>query len=173
MNEIWKDIEGYKGLYQISNLGQVKSLNYSNTREIKKLSLCKQSNGYLVCLLYRNGNRKTYKIHRLVAQTFLSNPNNYPVINHKDEDKTNNCVDNLEWCSISYNNAYGTHREKVGNAHKKEVYQYLLDGTFIKKWGSVRECAKYYNISEGNIASCCRKKIKTCGGYKFSYTTKN
>ena len=96
MKEIYRDIKGYEGLYQVSNLGNVKSLNYNNTNKEKVLQLCAHEKGYLYVGLYKNGKRKSYIVHRLVAETFLNNPDNLPEINHKDENKTNNCVDNLE-----------------------------------------------------------------------------
>lgn len=109
--EIWKDIEGYEGLYQVSNEGRVKSF-WSGKEKILKQHNCK---GYLEVGLYKKEDKQKYKlIHRLVAETFIPNPNNLPQINHKDENKTNNSVDNLEWCSRSYNINYGSRNEKVG-----------------------------------------------------------
>jgi hypothetical protein len=108
--EIWKDIEGYEGLYQVSNLGNVKSL-YTN----KNLSYikCGRDREYLSVSLSKDKKLKIYYIHRLVAETFIDNPNNYPYVNHKDENKQNNCVNNLEWCSPKYNINYGTRKIKV------------------------------------------------------------
>ena len=108
MKEIWKPIEGYEGLYEISSYGRVKSLR-RNIILIPK----KELTGYLRCNLYLNKNMKTVSIHRLVAQAFIPNPDNLPQVNHKDEDKSNNRVDNLEWCTVKYNNDYGTRKEKV------------------------------------------------------------
>ena len=103
MREIWKDIEGYEGLYQVSNLGRVKSLQmYANggyKKRVKILKPCNNGNGYYVVYLMKNKKRSVNYIHRLVAQAFLKNFNNYKCINHKDENKSNNNVDNLEWCS--------------------------------------------------------------------------
>lgn len=108
MEEIWKPIEGYEGLYEISSYGRVKSLK-RNIILIPK----KEPTGYLRCNLYLNKNMKTVSIHRLVAQAFLPNPDGLPQVNHRDEDKTNNRVENLEWCTVKYNNDYGTRKEKV------------------------------------------------------------
>ena len=108
MEEIWKPIEGYEGLYEISSYGRVKSLRRNIILEPKK-----EPTGYLRCNLYLNKNMKTVSIHRLVALTFIPNPDNLPCVNHLDEDKTNNSVDNLEWCTVKYNNDYGTRKEKV------------------------------------------------------------
>lgn len=114
MKETWKDIKGYEGLYQISNMGNVKSLNYNRTKEerIKKPGV--DSNGYLRVILCREGNCKTLFVHRLVLMTFapISNMDKFDV-NHKDENKQNNCLSNLEWCDRKYNNNYGTRNQKI------------------------------------------------------------
>ena len=110
--EIWKDIEGYEGLYQVSNLGRVKSLKVSKIKSERIRKSYQQSSGYISIVLCKNGKVTNHKIHRLVANAFIDNPDNLPEINHKDEDKTNNCVDNLEWCDSSYNKNYGTRTEK-------------------------------------------------------------
>jgi hypothetical protein len=118
--EEWRDIEGYEGLYQISNLGSVKSLfryrvcKNGSFQPIKErlLSPRTDKDGYKEVLLCNNCKRKCFKIHRLVAQAFISNPNNYPVINHKDENPSNNIVENLEWCTVKYNTNYGTTQER-------------------------------------------------------------
>ena len=120
MKEIWKDIPEYEGLYQVSNLGNVRSLNYNRTGEIK---LLKQGNvnGYKVVILYKDGKKKNYLVHRLVAIAFLPNPNNLPIINHKDENPSNNNVNNLEWCTQAYNTNYG-------EGIKRRVQSRLLSG---------------------------------------------
>ena len=107
-NEIWLSIEGYEGLYEVSNMGRVKSLRdrYGNPRE-KILSQVDNGNDYLIVNLWKNGKMKHYLVHRLVATSFIQNPNGYRCVNHKDENKTNNCVDNLEWCTQKYNCNYG------------------------------------------------------------------
>ena len=108
--EIWKDIEGYEGYYQVSNFGNVRSVDrvieYSDgVKRLRKgriLKPYKNRDGYLTCDLRKNSKHKISKIHRLVSEAFIPNPSNLPEVNHKDEDKTNNCVDNLEWCTRSY-----------------------------------------------------------------------
>jgi hypothetical protein len=153
MNEIWKDIPNYEGLYQISNLGRVKSLpkNASNqytTERILKPSQPK--NDYCRVILTRNKKHKSFYIHRLVASVFIPNPNNYLVVNHKDENKHNNKVDNLEWCTPYYNQTYGTKNIRSALKRKTPIYQYDLKGNFIKKWDSIKEAQdtlKVYNIS--------------------------
>ena len=101
--EEWKEIPGYEGLYEVSNKGNVR-----NVRRNKLLRLSKNNYGYIQVSLYKNGIKTGPKVHRLVAEAFIPNPDNLPMINHKDEDKTNNNVDNLEWCDVKYNNNYGT-----------------------------------------------------------------
>lgn len=126
MNEVWKDIKGYEGSYQVSSIGRVRSLDriitHMNMGVIRKhlfkgkiLKPLLEHDGYLYLFLYKKGSyRKKFSIHRLVCETFISNPNNYPIINHKDEDKTNNAVENLEWCDYSYNNTYNNKHIKIG-----------------------------------------------------------
>lgn len=113
-------MEGYEGKYQVSNLGRIKSLSYRNTG-ISKILVPKINKGYYEIGLYLNGIRKMFFVHRLVALTFIPNPNNLPQINHIDEDKTNNCVDNLEWCTQAYNNIYGTRLERVSSSLKNNT----------------------------------------------------
>lgn len=113
MEEIWKDIPGYAGKYSISNFGNVRSNQYGKKRILKPMRNAGRYNGYLTVTLYNNSIGKKVKIHRLVAEAFLPNPNNLPIINHKDEDKTNNKVDNLEWCTKLYNNTYNGTRNRV------------------------------------------------------------
>lgn len=108
MNEEWRDILGYEGLYKVSNLGMVYSMK---RKKIMKLS--KTEKGYYKVYLMKDGTGKHKKVHRLVAEAFIPNPNNLPQVNHKDEDKTNNIVTNLEWCTAEYNSNYGTHKEKL------------------------------------------------------------
>ena len=117
MVEIWKDIKGYEGLYQVSNLGRVKSLRKNI---IMKEALKEER--YLSITLHKNKTRKSFYIHRLVAQAFVSNPNNYPEVNHKDENKQNNQMDNLEWCTPKYNANYGTRNKRLSELQKGNKY---------------------------------------------------
>lgn len=176
MEEIWKDIKGYEGKYQVSNLGNVKSLNYNNTGKERILIPGKQTSGYLCVVLSKNGIHKTFTIHRLIAQTFINNTQNLPEVNHIDEDKTNNRVDNLDWCTAEYNNNFGTRNERSmftrivnnGKTAPKKIDQYSLDGKFIKTWNSGTELSKC-GFHQGTICQCCKGKLKTSKGYIWKY----
>ena len=123
MEEVWKDIEGYEGLYQVSNLGRVKGINdymkYKSGRILTQY-LMDRGKGYYKVWLYKNTKRKMCYVHRLVAQAFIPNPNNYPDINHKDENSRNNVVENLEWCTEAYNMSYGTLQDRRREAFRKK-----------------------------------------------------
>lgn len=179
--EIWKDIKGYEGLYQVSNWGRVKSLKYGKERILKPQ---KDRGGYLRIGLYKDRKFKLTKIHRLVAEAFLENPDNLPEVNHRDENKKNNRVENLEWCTHLYNQNYGTRNNRIGKTLSKTrtgifntkcskpVYQYTLDGVFVREWPSVSEVERQTGWWESAISSCCNNKkgFKTAYGFKWSYT---
>lgn len=174
MKEIWKDVVGYEGLYQVSNLGNVKSLigwDVSKQQYIKREKVLSPSESeYKRVVLYKDGKCKTISIHRLVAKTFLDNPNNLPQINHKDENKYNNCVDNLEYCTHKENMNHGTKQERESNVKTKyKVFQYDLHGNFIKEWKNLREIEQNTNYKKSNIGYCCRNKNKTAYGFKWKY----
>lgn len=182
MKELWKDIKGYEGLYQVSNLGNVRSLDrvihcIDGTNRMYKGCIMKTTisiNGYLNVSLKHS---KNYLVHRLVAQAFIPNIDNLPCVNHIDENKENNNVNNLEWCTISYNNKYGNgFIERCINARKgsilktaKQVLQYSLDGKFIKEYYSAMEAARQNNCRQGGISECCNGKQKTAYGYVWKY----
>lgn len=159
--EEWKTIEDYPN-YMVSNMGRVKSLNYHRTGVERILKDDKKRNGYLYVVLSKNGKNKKYYIHRLVAQAFLDNPNNFLEVNHIDEDKTNNKIENIEYCDRSYNMNYGTR-------NKKSILQFTKEGEFIRKWDSATQVERELGISQGNISMCCKGKLKTCGGFKWGY----
>lgn len=167
MKEIFKDIKDYEGIYQISNLGRIKSLHNYRKNNILKPKIKK---GYYQIGLRKDNKRKWYSVHRLVAQTFLPNENNLPQVNHRDENKLNNNVNNLEWCSVSYNNCYGTRIKRVKEKTSKKVLQYDLKGNFIKEYKSLSEATKINNIkSISNISLCCKGKYKQVKGYIWKY----
>ena len=171
--ELWKDIKGYEGLYKVSNLGEIKAINkfYRHTEKILKQATRKD--GYKQIGLFKNGKGKNFYVHRLVAQAFIPNPNNLPQVNHKDENKTNNCIDNLEWCTIKYNNNYGTliERQRKAKNRVKGVIQLKLDGSYINKFYSISEASRETGVTRTSIGECCRGERKQTGGYKWKYDT--
>ena len=175
MKEIWKDIQEYEGLYQVSNLGRIKSFPRPGTRT-KKIRILKQTigkHGYYCVVLYKNGKPKTKIVHRIVAETFINNKNNYNIVNHKDENSLNNNVSNLEWCSQKYNINYGTGNKRRSDTEKIQINQYDLKGNLIKEWKGIIDASKKLKISNGNIVNCCKGKRKTAGGYKWNYKEVN
>ncbi len=179
MKEIWKDIKGYEGLYQASNLGRIKSIskmvNGSNQfgvkfKYLKKDKILKpviNNHDYLQVSLYKNNKKVEIRIHQLVAQTFLPNPNNYKIINHKDGNKHNNCIENLEYCTQSHN-VNESYRLRLQTPITKRVNQYDLNNNFIKTWDSINDARKHYNNS--HISDCCNGHRKTATGYIWRYT---
>ena len=183
MEEIWKDIEGYEGSYQVSNLGRVRSLDRvcimkNGLKRLQKgriMAFCIGHDGYYLVKLCSKSSKVGYRVHRLVAQAFIANPNNYPYINHKDENKHNNSVDNLEWCTPKYNTNYGMTPQRISATHKnhpglsKPVDQFTMDGKFIKSYPSSKEAQRQTGIYAVNIAMCCRGKYSQSGGYLWRY----
>ena len=186
MEEIWKDISGYEGCYQVSNFGRIKSLdryiatvgNPSGKRLIRgkilnpsKRVMSNGEDGYYSVTLYKCGTGRLFNVHRIVAETFIPNPNNLPCVNHKDENKQNNRVDNLEWCSVAYNNKYGTARERSAEKTRKEVIKFDLDGNILAMYKSLDDAAKKEKVSKGNLANVCvnRNGKRTLHGYVFMY----
>lgn len=167
MEEIWKPIENYND-YKISNLGNVKS--FKNNKE-KILKPSKNSSGYLQIVLCKNGKAKSYFIHKLVAKTFIKNKNNYNEVNHKDENKENNIVDNLEWCNRLYNMNYGTIKLKQAKSKMKKVAKINKDNQIVEIYQSIKEAAKINNCIETHIVACCKHKehCNTHKGYKWEY----
>lgn len=167
--EIWKNIDNYDD-YQVSNFGRVKSFKKGKER-ILKPSVA--GRGYLFVVLCKNGIRKEMLIHRLVANAFIQNPDNLPCVNHKDENKQNNHVDNLEWCDAKYNLNYGTRNQRLGakltnGPLAKRVAQYSLTRKLIKIWPSLIEAGRQ-GFNQGHICSCCKGKRKSHKGYIWKY----
>lgn len=168
MKEEFKDIKGYEGLYQISNLGRVKSLNYRHTGREKILKLKIDKDGYLLICLYKNGKQKFFTIHRLVAEEFIPNPNNLPQVNHKNEIKDDNRMENLEWCTVKYNNIYNGRQKRIAEKISKSVLQ--IDKTtneVIAEFPSTIEVQRQLGIL--HISECCKGKRNTAGGFKWQY----
>lgn len=196
--EIWKDVVGYEGYYQVSNLARVKSL----ARELKSngnlkyvgdladfdktyikpekiLSQNKSKDGYLRCIFSKNGKPKMQRVHRLVAQAFIPNPNNMPVVNHIDEDKTNNLPGNLEWVSVAYNNVYGTRIQRLKNSEGfkrnsekncKPLSQYDLNGNLIASFNSLKEAVESNNgYKKSGMSHCLVGRNETYKGFIWKY----
>lgn len=147
MNEIWKDIDGYEGLYQVSNLGRVKNINYRGTKKERLLKSRKSRDGYLQLCLCKDGFIKMFYVHRLVAETFIYNPQNLPCVNHKDENKQNNCLENLEWMTIKDNVTYS--QGKVIKCFD------VVDNKFYY-FDSQSECERQFNFPESTVNSVLR-----------------
>lgn len=196
-NEIWKDIEDYEGYYQISNYGRLRSLDriviHSNGKVRKYkgtvIKLANDKNGYRFTHLYKNGKPKQVRIHRLVATYFIPNPDNLPIVNHKDENPKNNYVDNLEWCDYKYNTNYGTapqrrmatRRSKPLSErflkslqikalnHKKKIGMYK-DGILIKTFESAADANREYkNLNYVSLSAACNGRLKTYRGYEWRF----
>lgn len=197
MNETWKDIKGYEGLYQVSDKGKVRSLDRNvrrngNTYKSLKGRLIKQhkyDNGYLFVTLSKNGKYKQFLVHRLVGVAFIENNEQKPEINHKNEIKTDNRVENLEWVTRRENVIYGTqlkrgvmHRNQSGennpmfgrtgdlNPQSKKVYQFDKDGNLIKEWGSIKLVRKTLGYNESGIRQAANGVLKQSYGFLWSFS---
>lgn len=177
--EEWRDIKEYEGLYQVSNYGNVRSLDRiikSKNGVIKHIRgrIIRQetNDGYKYCSLCKSGIAKPQKVHRLVACAFIPNPQNHPYINHKDENKSNNKVDNLEWCSKWYNEHYGCFHEKsVSRLREKigrKIVQYTINGDFVNEYDTICDVAMG-GFSVYSVSDCLRHKIVSHKGFVFRY----
>lgn len=193
MNEIWKPVAGYEGLYEVSNFGNVKSLNYRNWKTVKILTPKINNEGYLWVELRKNGDPRCFLVHRLVASAFICNPMNYPIINHKDENPQNNIVTNLEWCDYTYNALYSINRRKTGasvskskgrrKAFKKgsgktgrinqrnNVPVFRVDDRGVKSqmFENIYVVSKKFGYRSSSIKECCLGKRKTAYGYRWCF----
>ena len=176
-NEIWRRIENFSN-YEVSNYGRVRSLDKQIITKNNKIRLYKgkilkqrlsRNKKYYCVGIYDNNNKQhVLLIHRLVAKTFIPNPNNYEIVNHKDENKFNNYVENLEWITIKENNRYSfyKHPERLNTV---SILQYDLEGNFIKEWKSIKEAADYYNINQNNISECLKGRSKSSHKFIWKY----
>lgn len=198
--EEWRDVVGYEKMYQVSNYGRVKSLSRvgDNGHYIKEsyLHIRKDKDGYCIVTFFKHGIRKDWKVHRLVAIAFIPNPDNFSYVNHKDEIKSNNYVENLEWCTAAYNTNYGSRNKKVseklrGREHPenrgannyfygksfargkhpqaKRVFQFTVDGVLVGEHDCTISAAESVGVSQSAISMCCRGKRRQIKGYKWSY----
>lgn len=185
MEEIWKDIQGYEGIYQVSNLGNVKSLNYRNRGYAQNLVPKTNNKGRLWVELAKNRIKKPFQISRLVAETFVENPEKLPIVNHKDENPKNNRVDNLEWCTLSYNVRYSIKRHpertrkgiqtgkrnciRNGKLTNLRVYQLTLEGEIVREWDNSTQIKRETGMSDWSISECCRGNRSKAYGFRWQY----
>ena len=185
--EVWKDVVGYEGYYQVSNLGRVKRLSRYITSKNgvtrywrgRILAQTENPDGYMTVILSKEGKSTILGVHRVVAEAFIDNPENLPVTNHKDEDKKNNIPDNLEWCTVAYNNAYGTRTERMKNNEKFQqrhaeqrmpVLKLSLKGELLERFDSLEEAFNSKpEYSKSGINHCCTRRLNTYKGYFWIY----
>lgn len=175
--EVWKDIEFYEGIYQVSNLGNIKSLDrtvYCNDRYFKNvvgryLNFSEDKDGYLMCSLWKENKGKTLKVHRIVCSAFKQNANSNPQVNHIDGNKKNNCIENLEWVNNSENNK---HAYKIGlknPSQKKAVNVFNLNQDFLYSFDNIHEASRVTNVDRANISLVCKGVYKQAKGLIFKY----
>lgn len=172
IEEDWRDVEGYEGKYQVSNYGNVRSLNYKLTGKLHLMKPAKNSKGYLYVFLSKDGKQERLFIHRLVAKAFVKNlnPDKYKEVNHKSECPVLNFACVLEWCDHVYNMNYGTKVQRQANAISIPIDQFDKDGNFIRHWKSATEASKQLGINRGNMGECVNGHYKTAGGYIWKRT---
>ena len=185
--EVWKtavyDGEIYEGLYKVSNWGRILSLNYRNTRKADLMTPFENEKGYYQVNLRKNGETKLCKVHRLVAETFLPNPEGKPCVNHKIEGKKGKKINmvffnedgsidkertTIEWVTAKENSNYGTRNERMAKTKSKRVLQLSLSGDLIKVWESVNECGRN-GFNQSSVCQCCTGKRKTHKGFRWEY----
>lgn len=178
--EIWKPVVGYENRYQVSNLGNIKSLNYRGTSVPGLLKPVKLKLGYLQISTWADGKQYNATIHRLVAEAFIPNPENKPCINHIDGNKLNNRVENLEWCTDSENKVHSYREIKSDKVRYKKhkgnllnVYQYSSDGEFLKEYSSIKMASESTGVCRAGIYNCITGNYKSSGGYKGSIVKLN
>lgn len=181
--EEWRPVKGYEGLYEVSSFGRVRSLDrvtikVDGRRDVKRgnqLKLKFDKSGYLRAWLSDAANGKKEKnapVHRLVMDAFVPNPDNLPCVNHRNEDRTANYPDNMEWCTVAYNNAYGNRTANATitmNNRARNILQFDLSGKLIAEYKSQTEAAIINGFKRGNISACCRGVNKTAYGYIWKY----
>lgn len=165
----WKPINGYEGLYEVSDEGEVMSLKYYGGSRRHLMKFTPDKDGYLQVGLYKDKKCKKRKVHRLVAEAYLPNPNNYDCINHKNENKTDNRAENIEWCSKAYNNAYGERVKTIPQKKKRPIVQKTLAGEPIKVWESASDAGRTKEYTQSGISLCLTGRNKTYKGFLWQY----
>lgn len=166
-DEVWRDIPNYENIYKVSNFGRVKNIKGKVLKPIRNYK------DYLIVWLYKDKKRKMFPIHRLVAKCFVKNPNNYSIVNHLDEDKSNNKPSNLEWCTAKQNTNHGTCIARRSSNNKKPILQLNRDGVVIKRWSGIIEASKSLNIDGSSITKVAKNRRTTAGGYVWKYEATN
>lgn len=167
--EEWRFVPFFENKYMVSNKGKIVSLNFKRSGIKKEMSPWLHK-GYKLVTLCMNGKTKQIPIHRLVAEAFIPNPNNYPIVNHKDENKLNNCADNLEWCTNEYNITYGTANQRRAEKGKVPILQMTIDGKLVRRFDSAKEAGASLGVlNHSSITSVCKGKQKTAYGYNWRY----
>ena len=178
MTEIWRDIEGYEGFYQVSSKGQIRSLHFRHSNRVQIMKQQVVKGPYYTIEFNLNRKRDIKYVHRIVAKAFPEICGEYfegAECNHKDENGLNNCVENLEWCTPQYNYNYGTRLKRSLETKKKNgkrniaVYQLDMDGNFIKRWDSATIAAENIGAHQGHISSCLTGKRQSAYGFKWRY----
>lgn len=176
MAEIWRNIRGYDGLYMVSNCGRVKTLHATDSYPHNKDGILQNnasSNGYSMVALCKKGIIKRFLVHRLVAEAFIPNPNRLPVVNHKDENKSNNNASNLEWVSQKQNLLHSNVLKKMKTAsvkkQQKPVLMYDRKGKFICEYESITMAAKAIGSYQQSVSLCCYGQLKFTKGYSFKF----
>lgn len=178
--EIWKDIEGYESMYQVSNMGRVRALDRvkpNSGGQIAKGHILPQSDnghGYRFVSLWKFNKGRRFYVHRLVASAFIPNPNNFPIINHKDENKSNNRYENLEWCTQKYNINYGNHMKRlkesyIANGNNRPIDVYDKNGAFLKTFDCSNEVCKELGVHRRGLYLVCQGVAKSYKGYRFAF----
>ena len=169
MKEEWQPVQGFEGFYEVSKTGKIRSLPRNGTISTKRILKQRDVRGYMQVRLQKNGKSKDAKVHRIVAQAFIENPLNKREVNHKDGNKHNNDVKNLEWATSSENQLHSFY--VLGN-QLKPVNQLTRDGEFVKAWRCIKEAAKQLKIDASTITNTCRDNRKTAGGFTWQYARK-